>query len=131
GCGYVADYYVTTLANHPELELVGVADRDPERADRFARHHKLHRFRDYGELLADDRVQLVVNLTNPRAHAEVSRAAIEAGKHVFSEKPLATEWAEAVELVDRAEAAGVRIASAPSTMLGEAAQTLWKLVRDG
>ncbi|RUL88927.1 Gfo/Idh/MocA family protein [Tautonia sociabilis] len=131
GCGYVADYYVTTLANHPELELVGVSDRDPERAERFARHHGLHRYRDSPELLADDRVQLVLNLTNPRAHFDVSAAALAAGKHVYSEKPLATEWPRAVELVERAEAAGLRIASAPSTVLGEAAQTLWKLVREG
>jgi predicted dehydrogenase len=131
GCGYVADYYVTTLTNHPELELLGVSDRDDERADRFSKHHGLHRYRDYSELLADDRVQIVVNLTNPRAHFEVSKAALDAGKHVYSEKPLATDWPQAVALVEQAEAAGLRIASAPSTMLGESAQTLWKLVRDG
>jgi predicted dehydrogenase len=131
GCGYVADFYVTTLPNHPELELTGVTDRDEDRADRFAAHHKAHRYRDLGELLADDRVQIVVNLTNPRNHYEVSKAALEAGKHVYTEKPLATDWSQAVALVEEAERRGLQIASAPCTVLGESAQTLWKAVREG
>lgn len=131
GCGYVADFYLTTLPNHPELELLGITDRDEDRAARFAAHHSVRRFRDLGELLADDRVQLVVNLTNPRSHYEVSKVALEAGKHVYTEKPLATDWSQAVALVEEAEHRGLQIASAPCTMLGESAQTLWKAVREG
>ena len=75
GCGYVADFYMMTLANHASLVLAGVHDRDPERARHFA---SFHNTRDYGSLealLADPTVDLVVNLTNPRSHYEVSRAA--------------------------------------------------------
>ncbi len=131
GCGYVADFYLATLANHPGLEFLGVHDREPARASRIAtRHHT----RDYGSLdalLADDRVEIVLNLTNPRDHYEVSRLCLDAGKHVYTEKPLATVWDQAVELVERAEAKGLQIVSAPCTVLGESAQTLWKAVRQG
>jgi predicted dehydrogenase len=130
GCGYVADFYLSTLANHPELELAGVVDRDSARAQRFA---QAHRTRDYGSLAAlldDPAVPLVLNLTNPRNHYEVSRAALEAGKHVYSEKPLATNWSQAVELVEFAEQKGLQVVSAPCTVLGEAAQTVWKAVRE-
>lgn len=130
GCGYVADFYMTTLTNHAALVLAGVHDRDPARASHFARFHHT---RDYGSLealLADQSVDLVVNLTNPRSHYEVSRAALEAGKHLYSEKPLATEWLQAVELVELASRRGLRIGSAPCTVLGEAAQTVWRAVRE-
>jgi predicted dehydrogenase len=130
GCGYVADFYMTTLTNHAALVLAGVHDRDPARASHFARFHHT---RDYGSLealLADQSVDLIVNLTNPRSHYEVSRAALEAGKHLYSEKPLATEWPQAVELVELASRRGLRIGSAPCTVLGEAAQTVWRAVRE-
>src|SRR5207302_1746767 len=74
---------------------------------------------------------LVLNLTNPRNHYEVARACLDAGKHVYSEKPIATSWPQAVELVELAERLGLQIVSAPCTVLGEAAQTLWKAVRTG
>ncbi len=131
GCGYVADFYLSTMPNHPELELAGVVDQDGGRARRFA---EAHRTRDYGSLAAlldDSQVSLVVNLTNPRNHHDVSRACLEAGKHVYSEKPLATVWPQAVELVELAERKGLQIVSAPCTVLGEAAQTVWRAVREG
>jgi predicted dehydrogenase len=131
GCGYVADFYLASLAFHPELSLAGITDRVPERAKSFS---TIHRTRDYGSLAAllDDReVELVLNLTNPRSHYEVSRACLEAGRHVYSEKPIATDWNLAVELVELAEGRGLQIVSAPCTVLGEAAQTLWKAVRQG
>ncbi len=131
GCGYVADYYLATLKNHPALELLGVCDRDGDRAERFARFHQLRRYRDLPDLLADERVELVVNLTNPSSHYAVSCAALEAGKHVYSEKPLADAFAEAEALVRLAESRGLSIAGAPCNVLGESAQTLWRALRDG
>ncbi|PTL85177.1 Gfo/Idh/MocA family protein [Vitiosangium sp. GDMCC 1.1324] len=131
GTGYVADYYLRTLPRHPQLELVGVMDRDGPRAERFARHHRVSKvYRTYEELLADGRVECVVNLTNPGSHYALTKAALEAGKHVYSEKPLATEMAQAEELVAIAESRGLRLASAPCTVLGETAQTMWKALRE-
>ena len=129
GCGYVADFYASTLENHPELEVVAVHDRDPERAARFASHHGLPLARSLAEILADPRVSILVNLTNPASHFEVSKAALEAGKHVYTEKPLAMTFAQAEALVELAERRGLELAAAPCGVLGEAAQTLWEALR--
>lgn len=131
GCGFVADYYVSTLPGHPGLELVGVYDHIPERATAFAAYHKVSRFGSLDELLADQRVEIVVNLTNPRSHYAVTKASLLAGKHVYSEKPLAMELGQACELVDLAERNGLQLSSAPCSLLGETAQTIWKALRGG
>ncbi len=129
GCGFVADYYISTLEAYPELRIIGVTDRDPERSTRFAAFHKLSKFDSLDALLADDRVELVLNLTNPGSHYEVTKASLEAGKHVYSEKPLAMNMDHARELVELAERRSLRLASAPCSLLGETAQTLWKALR--
>jgi predicted dehydrogenase len=131
GCGYVADYYATTLKNHASLNLAAVWDRDPVRLSAFCRHWKVKAARSLDELLSDRSIGLVVNLTNPSSHHEVSRAALEAGKHVYSEKPLSMRFDHALELVELAEQKGLELAGAPCTVLGEAAQTLWKALREG
>jgi predicted dehydrogenase len=131
GCGFVADLYMATLARHPQLELIGVFDRDPVRAARFAAFHGLHTWPRLEDLLSDPRVETVLNLTNPRSHFEVSKACHDAGKHVYSEKPLAMTVPDAEALVALAERQGLRISGAPSRLLAEPAQTMWKALRDG
>jgi predicted dehydrogenase len=81
------------------------------------------------ELLRDETVEIVVNLTNPHSHYEVSRRALEAGRHVYSEKPFAEDLAQALELVELAERRGLVLSSAPCSLLGETAQTLWRALR--
>lgn len=130
GCGHVSDQYFAGIAARDELSLVACADLDAERAEQKAAQHRVARARSPGELLADPEVELIVNLTPPRAHAAVSRAAIEAGKHVWSEKPLAATLDEARELVEAARAADVLLGCAPDTFLGGSLQTAIKLVRD-
>jgi predicted dehydrogenase len=130
GCGYVADFYGRTLPNHTQLELVGVNDRIPERAERFAVAHQVRTYASVGELTADPSVELVVNLTNPASHYEVSKAALRAGKHVYSEKPLATALDQAEELVALAKKNGLELGGAPCSILGETAQTVWKALRE-
>lgn len=130
GCGFVADYYLKTLSSYPELEIAGVMDRIQERATRFSAYHSVPAYESLDALLNDASVELVLNLTNPRSHYEVSKAALEAGKHVYSEKPLAMAMAEAEELVQLAEQKGLQIVSAPCSLLGESAQTLWKAIRE-
>jgi predicted dehydrogenase len=131
GCGYVADFYLATLKNYRQLELAGVTDRDAGRAARFSDFHQTKNYGSLDALLDDQHIELVLNLTNPTSHYAVSRACLEKGKHVYSEKPLAMVWPQAVELVDLAEGKGLQIVSAPCTVLGDAAQTVWKAVRDG
>ena len=129
GCGFVADYYLRTLPNYPELELAGVVDRDSHRAARFAAFYRLPVYQNLDQLLADRSVELILNLTNPHSHFAVSKAALEAGKHVYSEKPLATVFEEAKELVRMAECRKLYITSAPCSILGKTAQTIWKALR--
>ncbi|MBH5335912.1 Gfo/Idh/MocA family oxidoreductase [Streptomyces pactum] len=131
GCGYVADFYAATLPNHEQLHLVGVWDRDTARSTAFAKEWDCRVFGSYDDVLADPRVDIVVNLTNPASHFEVSRAALEAGKHVYSEKPFALDMADAEALVELAEDRGLLLSSAPCTLLGETAQTLWSALRKG
>lgn len=129
GCGFVADYYYETLKNHPELKLIGAYDHNPVRLKQFCRHYQVPSYPNLSSLLSDDRIQIVVNLTNPRSHFEISRAALEAGKHVYSEKPLAMSLAEAELLINLAKQQSLRITSAPCNLLSQTAQTLWKAVR--
>lgn len=131
GCGVIAPRYAECIAAADGLELVGATDVAPGAADRFVAAHGGRAYATLDELLAADDVDLLVNLTAPRAHAAVTRAALEAGKHVHSEKPLALRYAEAREIVELAERRGVRLGSAPATLLGEAQQSAWKMVRDG
>lgn len=130
GCGFVADYYMQTLSNHPQLKLVGVYDKDLARLQAFTRFYNVRAYTSIDQLLADDQVQLVVNLTNPRSHYEVSKTCLEHGKHVYSEKPLAMEYEQALELVELAERNGLGLSSAPCSLLGGAAQTLAHAVRN-
>ncbi len=130
GCGFVADYYLKTLPSYPDLEIAGVMDRVQERAAHCSAYHSVPVYDSLEALLADSSVELVLNLTNPRSHYEVSKAALEAGKHVYSEKPLAMAMSEAEELVQLAEQKGLQIVSAPCSLLSETAQTLWKALRE-
>src|SRR5215469_3595668 len=89
GCGFVADYYLSTLRLHPELLVLGAMDRTSERAEILSRKYRVPQYGTLTDLLADSQVELVLNLTNPRDHYQVSKSALLAGKHVYSEKPLA------------------------------------------
>ncbi len=131
GCGYVANMYRLTLPAHPQLELAGVHDSERSRAEGFGRLTGARVYRSFAELLEDDTVALVLNLTNPHAHYATTRALLEAGKHVWSEKPLAMDLDEARDLVALAEARGRALACAPSTLLNPVAQTVWRCLRRG
>jgi predicted dehydrogenase len=131
GCGFVADFYAANLPLHPELALVGVFDRHGSRAESLAARHGARAFGSLDALLSDPAVELVVNLTNPASHFAVSQACLSAGKHVYSEKPLAMTLGEAQALVALAREAGVRLAGAPCGLLGESLQALRRLVTEG
>ena len=131
GCGYVFDHYMATWDRHPGLEIAGVADRDPERLAVATGHYGLEAYDDVDALLADPEVDIVVNLTSIESHEAVTRGALEAGKHVYSEKPLVTDMAVARDLMALAREKGLHLSCAPSNALGATAQTMWKAVADG
>ena len=130
GCGNVATFYLNSLPLHPELKLMGVMDKDEKRSAMFSAYYSVPKYSSFDELLEDRKVELVINLTNPRSHFSVSKTCLEAGKHVYSEKPLAMSFSEAEQLVNLAEKKGLYISSAPSRILAETAQTMWKALRE-
>ncbi len=131
GCGVIAAPYARTIAASPDLTLVGATDQLPGRAATLVEEFGGTEFASLEALLAADAVQTVVNLTPPQAHASVTATCLEAGKHVHTEKPVAFLHAEAKDLAQLAESNGVRLSCAPATLLGEAQQTAWKLIREG
>ncbi|MEZ6058140.1 MAG: Gfo/Idh/MocA family oxidoreductase [Planctomycetaceae bacterium] len=131
GCGYVADFYMATLSSHPELAVSGCYDLNPQRLAEFSKFYKVTAYPSLESLLADDSVEMVLNLTNPRSHYETTKVCLEAGKHVYSEKPLAMDTASAAELAGLAKSRGLGLATAPCSLLSETAQTLWKGVKEG
>jgi predicted dehydrogenase len=131
GCGFVADYYLGTLKFYPELIILGVTDLDAKRSKLLSRQYAVPTYETLADLLADPKIELVLNLTNPESHYEVTKAALLAGKHVYSEKPFAMRMEKAVELVELAESRGLLVASAPCSMLSETAQTMGKILREG
>jgi len=129
GTGFVADLYMRSLKTFPHIAVVAAYDRDAGRLQAFCRHWGVPAVASMDDLLAAPGLELVLNLTNPGSHFEVSRACLAAGRHVYSEKPLATDMDDARTLVDLARERGLLITSAPCSLLGEAAQTLWASVR--
>jgi predicted dehydrogenase len=131
GCGNVSGDYFESCATFPQLEVVACADANRAAAERQAELFGIAQVQDPGELLADPAIELVVNLTPPAVHADVTLQAIAAGKHVFSEKPLAPTLEVAETIIAAARDAGVAVGCAPATFLGGALQTCRKVIDDG
>ena len=130
GCGNIATPYARAIAAADGLEIVAAYDPIAERAAELTRGFGGAAHSSFSDLLDDDRVEAVVNLTGAAVHHDVSRAALDAGKHVHSEKPLALRYEDACLLVELARERGLGLSSSPATLLGEAQQTLWKTVRE-
>src|ERR1700758_2211812 len=130
GCGNISDIYVRNAKLFRDIEIVACSDINPATAERLANKYSL-RATDVRTLLAADDIEIILNLTLPAAHAEVSRAAIAAGKHVYSEKPLATSLKDAIALMQEAEAKGLRVGCAPDTILGAGLQSAKALIDEG
>jgi len=131
GCGYVADFYAINANAYPNLSIRWCYDRDADRLKAFTDHHDLPAASTLETILTDQEVDVVLNLTNPREHYEVTRACLEAGKHVYSEKPLGMTLDEAQKLAALAKKEEVRLATAPCSVLSNTAQTVWKAIEDG
>jgi predicted dehydrogenase len=131
GCGHVSGEYFDSCALYREVEVLACADLDRSLAERQAEQYGIPRVLATEELLADRDVEIVVNLTPPAVHAEVTLAAIAAGKHVYTEKPFAPTLELADKIVAAARDAGVAVGCAPATFMAGAFQTARKLIDDG
>ncbi|MFN7166389.1 MAG: Gfo/Idh/MocA family protein [Pannonibacter sp.] len=131
GCGYVFDIYMRTLRAHPEITVLGVFDINPERNRRVHDFYKFRIYDSYDALLGDSDVEIVVNLTSIHAHFEVTKRALEAGKHVYSEKPLTKSLEESARLFEIARDNGVRLYAAPCNIYSDMVRTMFKAVEEG
>lgn len=122
GVGNISAQYFAELPKHDSVRIVAVADVDQKRADAVATERGV-RALSVDDLLADPEVDLVLNLTIPAAHAEIALRALEAGKHVYGEKPLALTPAEAKPVLELARDKNLRVGCAPDTVLGTGVQT--------
>lgn len=130
GCGNISAAYLKAAREFPILDMRGLADLNSAAAEARAAEFSLPAM-SVEAMLADPSIDIIVNLTVPKAHVEVGLRAVAAGKHVHSEKPLGIATAEAKQLVEAASAKGVRIGAAPDTFLGGAQQTSRKLIDSG
>jgi len=131
GAGVISDQYLSNLTVFPDVKVHFIADIDLPRAAAQAEKWGVAGSGTVEELLANDDIEIVVNLTIPAAHVEVALQALAAGKHVWGEKPYALDRSSAAELREAARAAGKTVSVAPDTFLGAGLQTALRTIRDG
>ena len=131
GCGNISGPYGVTIGAYPNVTIAGATDLDAELSAAFVERFGGVAYPSLEALLADPTVDAVINLTSHGVHAQVTAAALEAGKHVHSEKPMAGSYPEARSLVELADANGVRLSCSPITFMGDAQETAWKLLASG
>ncbi|GAA1860661.1 Gfo/Idh/MocA family protein [Microbacterium koreense] len=131
GAGNISDQYLTNLTRFPDVHVRAIGDLDGDRARAQAQAYAVGVAGDPQVVLDDPDIDIVVNLTVPAAHVEVSEAIIAAGKHVWTEKPIGIDRDSSRRLLDKADAAGLRVGVAPDTVLGPGVQTAKRVIARG
>ncbi len=145
GCGAISGIYIHNSYRLQNLRLAALADIDPERPRNKREEIKAKYSAEWklpgepelpaacsvAELLANPEIDVVLNLTVPKAHAEVALAALSAGKHTYHEKPFALNRDDGKRILDLARSKNLRVGCAPDTFLGGGLQTCRKLIDDG
>lgn len=132
GCGVISNTYIPDIKRfYPSLHLAACADVNVELAKSHAEKYRIPSGCSVEEMLAMEEVELVVNLTPPQFHMELNKKILQAGKHVFCEKPFAPTAAQARQVMDLADEKGLLVGSAPDTFLGSSLQTCRKILDDG
>jgi len=130
GSGYISAAYLKAARNFPELAIIACADALYANAEKRGEEFGL-KVESVDELLRDESVDIILNLTTPQSHFEITAKGLQAGKHVYSEKPLTLSLREAETLLELGRRHKVRLGCAPDTFLGGGQQTARKLVDDG
>ncbi|MDL2206536.1 Gfo/Idh/MocA family oxidoreductase [Eubacteriales bacterium OttesenSCG-928-N13] len=134
GCGNISGIYLTNLTNmfKDTVELVAVCDIIKERADQAKEEYGIPKaYYTDADIMADDEIELIVNITPPAEHKTVNMLAMQAGKHAYCEKPLAINRADGEEQIAYARAHNLLLGGAPDTFLGGGLQTCRKLIDEG
>lgn len=131
GVGVISDTYLENLGSFPDVDVLVLGDIDTDRARSQAEKHGIAAWGTAQDVLDHPGVQVVVNLTIPAVHAEISASAIAAGKHVWTEKPLGLDRESTSALLAAADEAGLRVGCAPDTVLGPGVQTAKREIAKG
>ncbi len=131
GCGNICDIYFQNMKTHPVLQVAACSDLLLDRAKAKAKQYGIPKACTVKELLADPAIGIIVNLTVPKAHADIALAAVKAGKSVYNEKPLTIRREDGQKLLKLARSKRVLVGGAPDTFLGAGLQTCRKLIDDG
>ena len=131
GCGTISEIYLSNLTTRfTNVPVAAVADIDGARATEKAAAHGLKSC-SVEDMLSDDSIEVILNLTTPLSHAEICLAALGAGKHVYTEKPLCVSMKDAERIMTLARKKNLRVGAAPDTFLGAGLQTCLRLIDEG
>ncbi|MDG2405114.1 MAG: Gfo/Idh/MocA family oxidoreductase [Paracoccaceae bacterium] len=128
GTGRISDIYIQTCSKFDELEIVSCGSLDPEESQKKAQMYGIPKVQSPEEILADPDVECILNLTIPASHASVTLQSLEAGKHVYSEKPFATDVSDCRRILELARSKKLKVGNAPDTFFGGRWQTVRKLL---
>ncbi len=132
GCGNISDIYLKNLTTKfDNINVYAIADLIEDNAKRMALTYKIDRIMSLDEILLDERIDVVLNITTPKSHYEICKKILESGKHVYVEKPLTLSYDEGLELIDYATKHNLYVGCAPDTVLGAGISTCKKLISDG
>lgn len=128
GCGYVADYYLQTVKDYPNIEIKSVYDINKERLNNFCDYYSLDSVSNIDDILSDNEIELVINLTNPDQHFQINLDCLQSGKHVYSEKPIAMKFKDAQKLFEVAKEKKLQLRPAPCSYLSNTAETIKQII---
>jgi predicted dehydrogenase len=131
GAGNISDQYLTNLTTFPDVRVIAIGDVLEDRAREQAARYGVPKAGGVDLVLSDPEIDIVVNLTIPAVHVEVSEAIIAAGKHVWTEKPIGVDRESSLRMLEKADAAGLRVGVAPDTVLGPGIQTAKRAIARG
>lgn len=131
GCGYISSIYLVNAKKFDVFEIIACADLDLKQAKQQAEKFDIPHACSTEELLADNGIDLVINLTTPAVHERIALATLNSGKHLYSEKPLSIDCKSGKNILDKANEKGLLVGNAPDTFLGGGIQTCKKLIDDG
>lgn len=131
GCGNISGIYLENSKRFTEFNIVAVADIDMSKAQAAADSYNIEKVMTVDEILTSGEIDIILNLTIPKAHTEICLRAIENKKHVYTEKPLSIAFEDGKKIIEAAKDNGVRVGGAPDTFLGWSIQKAAQLIEDG
>ena len=132
GCGVISNTYISNIQSMFKwLDITACSALHLENAKNTANRYGIPKASSTEELLADSEIEIIINLTTPAVHTEINKQILNAGKHLYCEKPLALTLNEAKEVLELAKSKGLMVGAAPETFLGAGLQTCRKIIDDG